>query len=134
MLKEVDTPGKSEAEMDNEEKLAQEFEELKQTWRNAPPFATPPPGTFLGIGITTQVQDSAIRIVRLVPRGPAEETGLRVGAIVRSVNGKLVYTTSEVVELTRTSGPVVGIEVRNPDDSEWHLYRIHRVPLRIRSK
>jgi carboxyl-terminal processing protease len=47
-------------------------------------------GQFAGIGVTVAENDDGLRITSIIPKGPAEAAGLRMGDEIVSVNGKIL--------------------------------------------
>jgi len=93
-------------------------------------WATPPPGTYLGIGVTYSEQESPVIIADVFPGGPADTGGLRRGAEIRRIDDTPVGTVSKALQLIRgRSSPFVKVEARNPDTGEWRIFNLQKRPV-----
>jgi C-terminal peptidase prc len=74
---------------------------------------------FIGIGVSTTVSGSEMRVLQVFPDSPAEEAGLARGNFITDINGRSVASLIASGEIDRAFGPSeIGVEIsiafRNP--------------------
>ncbi len=93
----------------------------------------PPPGTFLGIGVTLEGDGSLVKVAAVSAEGPAQLAGIRVGARLLSINGTSTRfaTPDTCTKIIRASRSPVTVEIRQPNEQEAVTFRLYKTPLSI---
>ncbi len=74
-------------------------------------------GTFVGLGVELKPDNGSLLIVRVIPRSPAEQAGIRAGDRIVAVDGQPTepLSTDEAASLlTGAEGSLVGVTVVSP--------------------
>ncbi|HEY0867692.1 MAG TPA: S41 family peptidase [Fimbriimonas sp.] len=80
-----------------------------QTPREGTIFRT---GTTVGIGITSQIVDEGVLVVRVVPGAPADKAGFKPGDIIVEVDGE---KPTGIARIVGAEGTKVQMKVKSPD-------------------
>jgi hypothetical protein len=86
--------------------------ELPAYTRNLPIFAQPVPKSYFGVGVMNLPGTAGAQVKVLVPGGPAEQAGLRVGDIIVAVDGKSTGDAEAVGPAVRNLPPGQRVELR----------------------
>ncbi|MBX6312273.1 MAG: S41 family peptidase [Isosphaeraceae bacterium] len=92
-------------------------------------------GNFVGLGVELKADEAGMRLVGVIPGGPAAEAGLRVGDRITHVNGLAVRGLGLDEAASRLQGPegtTVEIEVLQADGTS-RRYKLVRRPVEIQS-
>ncbi len=74
-------------------------------------------GNFVGLGVELKAHNSALRIVRVIPGSPAEQSGIKAGDLIVAVDGRPLQplSTEEAANLLRgEEGTLVQVSVVTP--------------------
>ncbi len=92
-------------------------------------------GRFVGLGLELKADGGMLLIVRVIPRSPAEQAGIRPGDRIVGVNGQLVEQVSTDQAANMLQGPegsVVELTVRSTGDAIQTL-RVRRASVEVPS-
>ncbi len=73
---------------------------------------------------TTTADPEGLRVLKVTPRSPAAEAGLRAGDVITNVGGHRVRTPADLAAVLEKHPPGSLVEVRFRRGSEWHTVRV----------
>ena len=85
-------------------------------------------GNFVGLGIELKADPDALRIVKVIPGGPAEQAGMQAGEVIIGVDGQstAAISTDAAADLLKgVEGSVVEVALRG-DDANSRVVRVTR--------
>lgn len=86
-------------------------------------------GNFVGLGIELKVEQGRLKIVRVIPDSPAEESGIRAADLIVSVDGRATerFGTDEAANLLQgPEGTAVELSLESPDGAIRSVRAIRR--------
>ncbi|MFO0956158.1 MAG: S41 family peptidase [Isosphaeraceae bacterium] len=92
-------------------------------------------GNFVGLGVELKQDEKGLRLVAVIPGGPAAEAGLKMGDKIIEVNGQSVAGVGlddAAGRLQGSEGTAVEIGVLHPD-GQTQRYRLVRRPVEVKS-
>lgn len=95
-------------------------------------------GSFSGIGVQFTIYDDTVRVVRVIPGGPAEDVGLRPGDRIVAIDGKTyvgkkIDTEGTMKRLKGEAGSKVELTVRRSGVAGMEKYSIVRGDVPVHS-
>lgn len=92
-------------------------------------------GTRMEIGVDVEKVEGGMRIVEIVAESPAERSGLRIGDVIRTVDGAAIephtaHRLYEMLDGEEGSEILIGIERPAATGSSPHLIAVARAPIR----
>lgn len=92
-------------------------------------------GNFVGLGVELKQDEKGLRLVAVIPGGPAAESGLKSGDKIIEVNGQSVAGVgldAAAGQLQGTEGSAVEITILHPS-GQTQKYRLVRRPVEVKS-